>query len=382
MSVTRGTRLLAAGVTLSALGLSACGNSSTSAASCGTAKIAFFGALTGDSANLGINENNGLKLAVSQYNAKAPNCKVEAVQFDSQGDPAQAPALAKKVIDDSKIIGVVGPAYSGESKAADPIFNEAGLPIITASATNVTLSTNGWTIFHRGVGNDSAQGGADANYILQNLAAKKVAVVDDASEYGKGIAEIVRGKVKAANVDLVSDTIDPKGTDFSSTVTKVKAQGPDVVFYGGYYQAAGVLAKQLKDGGVTAKFMAPDGSEDPGFVAAAGPASEGAFLTAPAAPIDKVEGGPDFTSAYKAMFNTDPGLYSVEAFDAGNIFLESVKAGKFKRADVSGFLKTVNFKGLSKTYQFDDKGELSGTVVVYLYQVENGVIKGVQAINA
>jgi branched-chain amino acid transport system substrate-binding protein len=359
-----------------------CGDSTSSTGSdgCPDMKVAFFGALTGDSANLGINEANGVKMAIDQYNKTGPSCQVAALTYDSQGDPAQAPALAQEAIGDKSVVGVVGPAYSGESKAANPIFDEAGLPIITASATNIALSTNNWKIFHRAVGNDAAQGGAVAKFVLEELAAKKVAVVDDASEYGKGIADIVRGKLADADVAPVNDTIDPRGTDFSSTVTKVQAAAPDAVFYGGYYAAAGVLAKQLRDAGVTAKFVAPDGSEDPGFVTAAGAAAEGAYLTAPAAPIDKVAGGDEFTADYKAMFNVDPGLYSVEGYDATNLFLEAIKAGKHTRKDINDFLSTVDYTGLSKHYTFDDKGELGGTVVVYLYTVEGGVIEGVKPI--
>src|SRR5581483_4687528 len=208
-------------VTIAALALAACGSSKKSVSSSGTTEstaapsssstvpsavvsggkcngqtiaLAFFGALTGDNRNLGINERDGAKVAVQQFNQANTSCQVELKQFDSAGDPAQAPALANAVVQDKDVVGVVGPAFSGESKAADPIFNEAGVPTITASATNPALSTNGWKVFHRAVANDDFQGPADAKYILNDLKAKKVAVIDDASEYGKGIADVVRTK--------------------------------------------------------------------------------------------------------------------------------------------------------------------------------------------
>jgi len=307
---------------------------------------------------------------------------VKDVPFDSAGDPAQAPGLAIKAVGDAKLVGLVGPAFSGESKAADPTFNDAGLPTITASATNVTLSTNGWKIFHRAVGTDAAQGGAVANYLTHDLSAKKVALIDDASEYGKGIAGVVKAKIGGAVA--ITDEIDPKGTDFSSTVSKIKGANVDAVFFGGYYQAAGVLAKQLHDAQVSAKFIAPDGSEDPGFVKAAGnDAAEGAILTAPAAPINVVQGGADFQSAYKAASGADVGLYSVEAYDAANIFLDAIKNGATTRKAINDYLGTkTDFQGLSKHYKFDDKGELSGTITVYAYTVKNGTIVGLKSINA
>ena len=352
-------------------------------AKCTGISLGFFGALTGSSANLGINENNGAKLAIDQFNKANPNCQVGFKKFDSAGDPAQAPALATTAVNDTTLVGLVGPAFSGESKVADPIFDQAGLPIITASATKPTLSGNGWKIFHRAVGNDNAQGPAAANYITGDLKAKNIAVIDDASEYGKGIADIVRTTVKASGATVVaSESIDPAGTDFSSTVTKIKGASADVVFFGGYYQAAGVLVKQLRDAGVTAKFVAPDGSEDPGFVTAAGAtAAEGAVLTAPAAPIDQVAGGAAFKTDYKAAFGQDVGLYSVEAYDSANAFLTAIAAGKTTRKDINDYLNnTLNYKGLSKTLKFDSKGELSGVVTIYAYQVTSGTINGLKAL--
>jgi branched-chain amino acid transport system substrate-binding protein len=383
--------VVAAAVTLAACGSSkkndvstSNSNSKTGGVTCSGLAIGFFGALTGDSANLGINERNGAKLAIQQFNTANPNCQVQLKEFDSAGDPAQAPALAQKAVQDNAVVALVGPAFSGESKVADPIFDEAGLPLITASATNPSLSTHGWKVFHRAVGNDNSQGPAAAKYMIDTVKAKKIAVLDDASEYGKGIADIVRTKVKDGGATVAdSESIDPKGTDFSSSVTKIKAAGADAVFFGGYYQAAGVLAKQLKDGGVNATFVAPDGSNDKGFVSAAGNAAEGAILLAPAAPIAQVQGGDKFQSDYKAAIGSDIGLYSVEAYDAANAELEAIKNGSTTRKAINDYLNTkLDYKGLSKTLKFDDKGELAGAVTIYAYQVKSGVITGLTAVAA
>lgn len=352
---------------------SSAGGSSSGTPTCKNISIGFFGALTGDSANLGINEDNGTKLAVDQFNTANPDCNVKVVDFDSQGSGDQAPALAQKAVQDKSVVALVGPAFSGESKTANPIFNEAGLPLITASASNPKLSTNGWKVFHRAIGNDNAQGPSAAGYIKNDLKADRVAVIDDASEYGKGIADIVRQKLGSAVV--VNDTVDPKASDFSSTVNKVKAGNVKVVFWGGYYQAGGILDKQLFDGNVKVPFIGPDGSNDPGFIQAAGAASEGAVLTAPAVPNDKITGGDKFLTDYKAKFGKDVGLYSAEAFDSANFLLQAIKAGKLTRADINAYLNSgATYTGLTKTYKFDANGELAGQVIIWAFQVKDGKI--------
>src|SRR5262249_53938045 len=154
---------------------------------------------------------------------------------------------------------------------------EAKLPIVTPSATNAQLQNQGWTIFHRMLPNDDVQGPGIANFIKSDLKAQKVFVIDDASEYGKGLADTVKSTL--GSLVTGTDTIDTNATDYSATVTKVKAAAPDAVFYGGYYSQAGPLAKQLKDGGVTATFVSGDGTLDAKFVQLAGDAGNGAVIT-------------------------------------------------------------------------------------------------------
>lgn len=343
-------------------------------AGCSSLTIAFFGAQTGDAGNLGVNISQGAKLAVQQYNAKKPKVKVVFKAFDSQGDPAQAPALAQTVIKDPCIVGVVGPAFSGESAVANPIFNRVGLPIITPSATNPALSTNGWKIFHRAVATDAIQGAYAAKYIQTVLKGTKVAVIDDASDYGKGLADIVAGKLGKGVV--ARESIDPKAQDFSSTVLKIKSSGANVVYYGGYYAEAGRLVKQMRDNGVSAKFVSDDGVLDPGFVTAAGAAAAGAIVTAPTAPVADIKGGPAYAAAYKKAFGQDSGTYSAEAYDCANFFLAGIKAGKTTRAELNKYVSTAAYVGLTKTLKFAANGEVSGSAIyAYVYQAD-GSVKG------
>ncbi|WP_426566939.1 branched-chain amino acid ABC transporter substrate-binding protein [Angustibacter sp. McL0619] len=360
-------------VAVAALALTACGGTSSSdnaSSAPKEVKIGFFGALTGDAANLGQNIKKGAQLAIDQYNATSPKTKITLVDFDSQGDPAQAPALAKKAVDDKSVIGIVGPAFSGESKAADPLFNEAGLVTISASATNPALSTNGWKTFFRVLGNDASQGPAAAKYIQNVLQAKKVVVVDDASEYGKGLANIVKSTLGSTVV--ATDTIQQKQTDFGPTVTKIKSANADAVFFGGYYAEAGLIKKQMTDAGITAKFVVGDGVKDDGYITAAGAkAAEGTIMTCPCLPPDKAGG--TFYTDYKKAFNADPATYGAEAYDAASIIIAAVKAGKTSRADVVAFTKAYDQPGVTKQLKFDDKGEPTN-VTVWAYKVEGGKI--------
>lgn len=372
-----------------ALAVAGCSSSSSTSGSSGSAaassgggssscdvSLGFFGALTGQYANLGVNIYNGVKLAVDQHNKKSPNCQVGLVKYDSQGSPDQAPALAQQAINNSKVVGIVGPAFSGESKAADPLFNQAGLTTITPSATNPKLADNGWKTFFRILGNDNAQGPAGAKYITNVLGDTKVFVVDDASEYGKGLADIVRKDL--GSKDIGNDTVQSGQTDFSATVTKIKASGAQAVYYGGYYPEAGLLVKQMRAAGVTATFVSDDGVKDPGFIQAAGAsAANGSILTCPCLPPDKAGG--TFFADFKAAYGTEPGTYAAEGFDAANVFLAGIDAGKVTRADLLSFVASYKGQGVTKQISFDSKGEVSN-VSVWAYKVENGKIVADQVI--
>lgn len=362
-----------------ALLAAACGSSKPSSSSTSTTggstsgsavKIGFFGALTGPNAQLGINIDNGVKLAVDQYNAKGQGPKVTLVPYDSQGDPAQAPQLAQKAISDHTV-AIVGPAFSGESKAADPIFEQAQIVNVSPSATAVSLAQNGWKYFHRIVANDDAQGPAASDFIAKKLNAKKVAVIDDASEYGKGLADTVASSLTKAGVTVADrESTDPKATDYSATVNKVKAANVDAVYYGGYYSAAALLAKQLHDAGVKASFISDDGTLDQKFVEGAGAAAaEGAYATCACGDVSNTD--PTFVSQYQKAFNTAPGTYSAEGYDAANVILQAIGAGKTTGPAINDYLSTINYTGITKTIKFDSKGEVVGNAI-YAYQVKNG----------
>ena len=329
-------------------------------------KIAFMGALTGPAAGLGIAAVNGAELAIEQYNEENPDCTVEFVKQDSQSDPEQAPGVAKDIIDDDKVIGLVGPLFSGESEAADPLFNEAGLPMITASATNPTLSEQGWEYFHRILGNDATQGPQVSKVLTDVVKAERPFLVEDDSAYGQGLTEEARQDLG----DLVAgeDRVSTGQTDFQPTVTKILDADADAVFFGGYYPEAQLFIKQLRGAGFEGTFVVPDGVKDPSFMDVAGEAAEGTIVTCPCVPGETIAA---FDDAYTELFNEAPGTYGPEAYDAANVFLDGIAEGITDRAEMNEFVSNYDAEGVSKHISFDENGE-SEEIPIWSYEVKNG----------
>ena len=380
IGTSRSWRFVAAAVA-AGLSLAACGttndsgsNSNSSGGNSCSGTFAFLGPTTGPYANLGINIIDGAKVAVQDFKKSNPDCTFDLKTFDSQGDPDKAKNLAIQIVNDDNIVGVLGPTFSGESDSTGTAFNEAGLVTVSASATNPALTTHGWTTFHRILGNDNTQGPPAADYIKNELNGKNVFVVDDSSEYGKGLGDIVKNKLGSLVTD--SDEVQQGQTDFSATVTKVKAANPDVLFYGGYYPEAGLFIKQLRDEwhGV---FVSGDGTKDPGFVEAAGAkAAAGAILTCPC-----VDSKGSFLSEYKQLNGQDPGTYSPEGYDAMNILMQGVKAGNTDRAKLLDWVNNYDQDGITKHIKFDSTGEVTETPIYAFKVTPAGDIVGIKQIN-
>lgn len=336
---------------------------------CDGIKLAFIGALSGDNGNLGTNMVNGAQIALDEFNAANPDCQVGFdTAYDSQGDPAQATPLADKIVNDASIIGLIGPGFSGETKATMPKFEAAGLPMITPGATNALLSTNGWKMFHRILANDDKQAPGVVKLITDTIKGTKVGVIDDASEYGKGLADAVRKGLGAT--DVKDAQIDVKAADFSAAIEALKTAGVDTVFYGGYYAEAAKFVKQMRDAGLDATFVSGDGSLDVGFVDNAGASADGTYLTATGAPADV---NADFQAAFNKAYGTDPALYSPEAYDCAKVFLDGIAAGNMDRASLAAFVSAYDAPGITKQIKFDPTGEPVGDAVYY-YVVESGKI--------
>ena len=333
-------------------------------ASCPPLSIAMAGPLTGPDSALGINIKYGVQLAVDKHNAANPGCQIQLKTFDTEGDPQKATAVAPQIVDDAFTIGLVGPAFSGETKATGGVFDQAGLVAATASATNVTLSQNGWKTFFRGLANDGVQGPSVANYMKTTLGLAKICVVDDKTDYGLGLANAVRDTLGPVALASCNISVNKGDKDFSAAVTQLKGASPDAVFYGGYYSEAAPFAQQLRDGGFTGKFVAGDGVKDPEFVKQAGAASKDALLSCPCGPATGT-----FADEYTKKFTQDPGTYSTEGYDLGTILVRGIDSGAITRPQLLDFVRNYNGQGVGRKYQWTPQGELT-TTFIWMYKVQ------------
>ncbi|GAA5179142.1 branched-chain amino acid ABC transporter substrate-binding protein [Rugosimonospora acidiphila] len=337
------------------------------------AQIAVFGPLTGASANLGRNLEDGARLAVDQYDAVHPDCRVGMVDFDSQGDPKQAAGLAQQLVAQPRILGVVGPAFSGEADAAVPLLNQGRVTSITPSATETSLSAHGWSTFHRLIGSEAVQGPAAGRYLATVLKARKVFVIDDGSEYGHGLATEVMNVLGERVVE--SGTVLAGQDDFATIVSHIKAAGPDAIFFGGYYDEAGLLLRQVRAAGVTATFVAGDGVKDDGFLTRAGlNAAQNAIITCPCRPPETLPA--TFTWAYRAAFGgLEPGTDSAEAYDAATVLLRGIGSRHLSRTSLAAYVRSYDQPGITTTIRFTATGELVGSsVTVWTYRVRGDAI--------
>ena len=349
-------------VAAAALAFGATSVSTASAAQ--TYTIGYQGPLSGGEAATGTDEQNAVKYAIKLFEAKNPGIKIKLVSIDDQGDPAVAGTVAPGVASNKNVLGVVGPAYSGATIASLPFYKAVGMALISPSATRVSLTDPaspdfGGPIFHRVVGKDDLQGPALAKYATKGVSGAKVFVFDDQSAYAVPLRGFVENGLKSVSgATLVGgDSVPNTTTDFSPTIAKIKTSGANVVIYTGYYSQAAVFIKQLRDSGSTAIFAGGDGVFNQEFPKLAGAAAEGSRVTG-------VGGLAGISKAMEADFvkkmGVSSGVYSVESYDAANILLSGIKAGKTTRAKMLAYVKSYKGKSVSgNTIKFDKNGDIS-----------------------
>jgi branched-chain amino acid transport system substrate-binding protein len=388
------SRVMTATMVLSTAGvlaLTGCGSSSSSGGglkpsggSSGSAgktyDIGFEGPLSGANAQLGINEEYGAELAVSQANATGNlGFKVNLVKADDQGDNAKAPAAATQLIQDVNMLGEIGPSFSGPTLATGKIYATAGLAMITPSATNATLQNQGFTTFHRMVPNDNVEGSQGADWMARK-GIKKLFVLQDLSAYGKGVGDTVAKEAKAKGITVTEQGLDGTSTkNYNPIAQTITASGADALFYGGYDAQAALLAKALKSAGFKGITVGGNGIKSSVFTKSSGTAGYGWYITcgcqdATVAPQSKA-----FAAAYQTMFKTPPSTYSPEAYDATNALISAIKtaaaSGTPTRASVETAVNGLDFKGITTTIKFQSDGDLESSVqTVNLYKDEKGNI--------
>ena len=342
-----------------------------------TLKIAYQGPLTGPEAQTGTDGIRGVKLALKIYNASKPKIKVEVYEGDDQGDDALGKTVGAGIAADASVVGALT-AYSGPTIAALPSYKAAGLVIVSPSATRVgltdpTSTSYGAPVFHRIVSNDDLQGPALARVATTGVKDPTVFMVSDQTSYSEGLFTAVKAALGTALE--ASDKAAKGTTDFSATISKVRASKANVVIYTGYYADGAKFLKQLRDKNYKGVFAAGDGVLNSEFPKLAGKRqSEGARLTAPIVPLEVASAS--LTAQFKKEFGANPGVYTTEAFTATNMILEAIKKGKTTRADILAYIKTIKHKNVAGvTISFNEFGDLSGSGLMNSFVVRNGVIK-------
>jgi branched-chain amino acid transport system substrate-binding protein len=340
-------------------------------------KIGHVAPLTGNIAHLGKDNENGARLAVEDWNAKGVTVDGKKVLFeligeDDQADPKTGTVVAQKLVD-AKVNAVVGHLNSGTTIPASKIYHDAGIPQISPSATNPTYTQQGFKTAFRVMANDVQQGSVLGDYAAKNLKAGTIAIIDDRTAYGQGLADEVEKAAKAAGAQVVAREFTKNdATDFMAILTKIKGKKPDAIFYGGMDAQAGPMLKQVKQLGINAKFLTGDGACTPELIKLAGDAAEGAYCSQAGLPLEKMPGGADFGSRFKGKFNTEVQIYAPYSYDAVQVIIDAMKrANSTDPAKITAELPKTAFGGITGKIEFDDKGDVKNGAIT-MYEVKGG----------
>jgi len=339
-------------------------------------KIGFASPLTGSQANYGKDNQNGAQMAIDELNAQGVTIGGKPVKFqllaeDDQAEPKQGPLIAQKLAD-AKVAGVVGHFNSGVTIPASRVYNEAGIPELSVS-TNVKYTHQGFKTAFRLMADDDKQGTALGEYAVKNLKLKRLAVIDDATAYGQGLADSFEAAVKASGGEVVKrEHTNDKAVDFNTLLTSIKAARPDAIFFGGYDAQAGPMAKQMKLLGMNIPLMGGETMNSAKFIELAGPAAEGNIASTPGAALESRPGGKAFAAKYKAKYNADVGLYTPYFYDGVMVIAAAMKAAN--STDPAKYLPAlakIKYPGVTADFEFDSNGDLTKGLLT-IFQVKNG----------
>ncbi len=343
-------------------------------------RIGHVAATSGAIAHLGKDNENGARMAVDELNVKGvliagKRYKVVLQAEDDAGDPKQGTTVAQKLVD-AKVNGVVGHENSGTTIPASRLYSDAGIPQISPSASNPKYTRQGYKTAFRNIANDEQLGAALARYAVRNGKAKQIAVIDDRTAYGKGLADEFIKNVKSggAGARIVSQQFtSDKASDFSAILTAIKATKPDLIFFGGMDAVAGPMLRQMKALGIKANFMGGDGMCSDSVPRLAGDAmADGQVICAEAGGVEAAQqkGMDDFRVAYRKKFGIDVLTYAPYAYDAVLTMVDAMQqAGSANPAVYLPVLAKIRHKGVTGTVAFDARGDVQdGVLTIYTFR--------------
>lgn len=339
-------------------------------------KIGSVAPLTGAQTHIGKDNENGARLALDEINAAGLTLggkpvRLELIAEDDGAEPKTATIVAQKLVD-TGVAGVIGHLNSGTSIPASKLYHDAGIPQISPSATAVKYTAQGFKTAFRVMANDAQQGAALGQFAVKTLKAQKIAIIDDRSAYGQGLADEVEKAVKAAGGTIIDrQYTNDKATDFAAILTVIKGKNADLIVFAGMDPQGGPMAKQIKSLGLKARLLGADGIQNGNFIKLAGADAEGAIASSPGLPLEKMPGGPSFKQRFNAKYG-EIQVYAPYAYDAMQVFVAAMK-----RADsadpkmILAELAKTDHTGVTGQIRFDAKGDTVGGAVT-LYQVKNG----------
>lgn len=354
------------------------------AAACGLAaaqeviKIGHVAPVSGPQAHYGKDNENGVRMALEEINATNPTIGGKKVRFEIQAeddaaDPKQGTAAAQKLCD-SKVAGVVGHLNSGTTIPASKVYNDCGIPHVTGAATNPNLTKPKYDTTYRIIANDNALGAALALYAADTLKLKKVAIIDDRTAYGQGVAEVFKKTAQQKGMQVVDEqfTTD-KATDFMAILTAIKAKNPDAIFYGGMDPQAGPMLRQMEQLGLSkVKYFGGDGicTSEIIKLAAGAKTLENVVCATGGASLEKMPGGTAWKKKYDAKYPGQFQVYSPYTYDATYLLVDAMKrANSWEPKKYIPALKKANYKGVTAVIQFEPNGELKNpATTLYTYK--------------
>jgi branched-chain amino acid transport system substrate-binding protein len=349
----------------------------SSAANAGDVTIGFAAPLTGASAHYGIDVKRGAELAVEDANAKKLVIGGQPVHFtldaeDDQGDPRMGTQVAQKLVD-AGVVGVVGHFNSGTSIPASRIYHNAGVPMVSPTATNPTLTSQGFNTVFRVTNSDAQMGQLAGRSAVETLKGKSIAVIDDRTAFGQGMAdEFVKGVEKSGGKIVDREFTTDKAVDFKAQLTRMKSFNPDVVFWAGLDQQAGMVAKQMRQLGMKATLLGGGSFENETFLQVAGADSDGAMSWDYGVPLSKLKAGKQFDEKMKSKYQQGVVAYAPAAYDATWVLIRAMqKANSTDPKVYAPFVKSVSFEGVSGDIAFMPNGDMKDPAATF-YKVTGG----------
>ncbi|MFO0482723.1 MAG: branched-chain amino acid ABC transporter substrate-binding protein [bacterium] len=337
-----------------------------------TVMIGVSAPLTGPQAHLGKDVENGARLAIEEANAAnivvgGNRLRFELVAEDDEASGTKATVVAQSFVD-KKVVAVVGHMNSGASIPASRIYSDAGIPQVSPSATAVAYTAQGFKTTYRVIANDLQQGKVLGEYAVRQLAGKRIAIIDDRTAYGQGIADEFEKAVTAAGGTIVGrEYTSDKATDFRAILTTLRGKKPDVLFFGGMDAQFGPMAEQVRTLKLGVQLLGGDGAQSAQFIKLAGAAAQGVIASSPGLPIDRMPGGEQFTTRFKAKFG-EIQIYAPFAYDATWTIIDAMKAtNSIEPGRILEALSKIDRRGVTGNIAFDEKGDIkAGGVTMYV----------------